>query len=241
MRIIIIRHADPDYAADNLTKDGLCEAKLLAQRLLKTDIDKIYCSVLGRAKATIAPYLELSGKTVEYKDWLREFDVPVKIPYLKKEKSCWDLLPDFVNRNTVLYNPEKWHTARFIKKSNLFCEYNRVCDEFDKILKDNGYERNGVNYTVHNSNHKTLVFCCHYGVGSVLLSHLLNCSPYTFWQNTVLLPSSVTTLHTEEREKGTASMRCAGIGDVSHLYAGNREPSFAARFCECFDDDTRHN
>lgn len=241
MRIIIIRHADPDYAVDNLTPVGKCEAQLLAQRLIKTQIDDIYCSILGRAKATIAPYLELSGKTAEYKEWLREFDVPVKIPYLEKEKSCWDLLPDFVNRNPVLYDPENWHTAEFIKQSNLFSEYNRVCNEFDTVLAKNGYIRQGVNYNVQTPNHKTLVFCCHYGVGSVLLSHILNCSPYTLWQNTVLLPSSVTEIYTEERRAGTASLRACAIGDTSHLFAGGNNPSFAARFCECFGDGTRHD
>ena len=49
------------------------------------------------------------------------------------------------------------------------------------------------------------------------------------------------TIVTEERRKGTAQFRCLGFGDVSHLYAGGEEPSFAARFCECYDDDTRHD
>ena len=61
------------------------------------------------------------------------------------------------------------------------------------------------------------------------------------WHNFVALPSSVTTIVTEEREKGIAQFRCLGFGDVSHLYAADEEPSFAARFCECFEDDTRHD
>ena len=46
---------------------------------------------------------------------------------------------------------------------------------------------------------------------------------------------------TEERRDGLASFRMTGFGDISHLYAGNEEPSFMARFCECYDDDTRHD
>ena len=66
-------------------------------------------------------------------------------------------------------------------------------------------------------------------------------SPMVLWHNFVALPSSVTTIVTEERRKGTAQFRCTGFGDISHLYAGGEEPSFAARFCECYDDETRHD
>lgn len=36
-------------------------------------------------------------------------------------------------------------------------------------------------------------------------------------------------------------MRATGFGDVLHLYAEGEEPSFAARFCECFTDEERHD
>ena len=35
MRILIIRHGDPDYANDTLTEKGHKEAKLLAEKLKK--------------------------------------------------------------------------------------------------------------------------------------------------------------------------------------------------------------
>ena len=82
---------------------------------------------------------------------------------------------------------------------------------------------------------------CHFGVACVLLSHLLNISPVALWQGFVALPSSVTTLYTEERQQGIASLRCCGFGDISHLYAGAEPPSFQARFCETFSNfEQRH-
>ena len=60
------------------------------------------------------------------------------------------------------------------------------------------------------------------------------------WHNFVALPTSVTTLITEERQKGIATFRTQQFGDISHLYVADEEPAFAARFCECFEDDTRH-
>ena len=39
MRLLIIRHGDPDYARDNLTEKGKREAKLLSEMLAKDKID----------------------------------------------------------------------------------------------------------------------------------------------------------------------------------------------------------
>ena len=42
MRILIIRHGDPDYINDTLTEKGHREAELLAERLAGEDIKKIF-------------------------------------------------------------------------------------------------------------------------------------------------------------------------------------------------------
>lgn len=56
-----------------------------------------------------------------------------------------------------------------------------------------------------------------------------------------LAPTSVTEVVTEEREQGTAYFRGLKVGDISHLYAGGEEPSFAARFCETYSNkEQRH-
>jgi probable phosphoglycerate mutase len=62
------------------------------------------------------------------------------------------------------------------------------------------------------------------------------------WHGTCAAPSSVTTLVTEERRKGVAYFRMSSFGDISHLYAGGEGPSFAARFCEAYDNvNERHD
>ncbi|MEE1019322.1 MAG: histidine phosphatase family protein, partial [Acutalibacteraceae bacterium] len=47
MRILIIRHGDPDYSIDSLTEKGFLEANLLADRLEHEQLDDIYCSIYG--------------------------------------------------------------------------------------------------------------------------------------------------------------------------------------------------
>lgn len=52
MRIIFVRHAEPDYANDTLTEKGWREAALLAERVSGWDVMDFYVSPLGRARDT---------------------------------------------------------------------------------------------------------------------------------------------------------------------------------------------
>ena len=241
MKILLIRHGDPNYAIDGLTPKGEREAELLSHRMIKEKIDAIYCSTLGRAKKTAEPTLQKLGIQAEYCEWLREFDyAKVQYPYLDKPSLAWDVMPSYMNQDRILYSSFDWKSAQMMQDSKMPELYDHVCQELDAVLARHGYERDGMIYRVTRSNHDTVAMFCHFGIMAALLSHLINCSPYSLWQNLVTLPTSVTTIYTEERQEGIAHFRCAGIGDLSHLYVANEEPSFMARWCECFEDETRH-
>jgi probable phosphoglycerate mutase len=241
MRLLIIRHGDPNYAIDGLTEKGQREAELLADCLCREPIAAIYCSTLGRAKLTIQPTLDRLGRTATYCPWLREFDYcGVTLPYERPQTLSWDQLPRYMNEHPELYSPTAWREHPVWRESGVPAAYDEVCASFDAVLEAHGLKRCGTQYEVTAPSHDTLVFVCHYGVSCVLLSHLMNCSPFSLWQHACAAPTSVTTFYTEEREEGTASLRCGGLGDTSHLYAAGEPVSFSARFCECFSDDTRH-
>lgn len=239
MRILIIRHGDPDYEKDSLTEKGWREAELLADKMEKLDIKAFYVSPLGRAQDTANVTLKRIGRKAETHKWLREFQAPV----FDKGKLCgpWDLMPSFYTKQDDFYNTEKWYNTDFMKKGRVKAEYDKVNKGFDKILCNHGYERCGKYYKVNAANTDIIVFFCHFGVECVLLSHLLNISPVSLWQGFCAAPTSVTSLYTEEREKGIAVFRCNAFGDTSHLYAGNEEAAFAARFCEIYDDMTQRH
>ena len=74
MRILLIRHGDPDYVNDTLTEKGRREAALLAKRAVSMNMGECYKSPLGRAKDTAAPCLEGTGKTAESENGLRGRD-----------------------------------------------------------------------------------------------------------------------------------------------------------------------
>lgn len=239
MRIRIIRHADPDYAIDGLTETGKKEAELLKDRLRKEKIDDIYVSPLGRAQLTARPYLLASGKTATTVDWLHEFN-RVTIQRESRLGTCWDLLPDEWEDKDALYDLDEWDKNLVEVKGSLSEEYAKVAKGLDEVLAKHGYVREGRHYKVILGNHETIAFFCHFGLECILLSHLFSVSPIPLLEHTVALPSSVTILYSEERRKGIASFRRSEFGSLEHLY-GKREPSFAARFCETFEDNTRHD
>ena len=49
MKLLIVRHGDPDYSIDSLTEKGWREAELLSEKLSKLDIKDFYVSTMGRA------------------------------------------------------------------------------------------------------------------------------------------------------------------------------------------------
>ena len=73
MRILLVRHAEPDYARDSLTPKGRREAELLSRRLCRLDVKAFYVSPLGRAQDTAAYTLSKVNRTAETLPWLAEF------------------------------------------------------------------------------------------------------------------------------------------------------------------------
>lgn len=242
MRLLLIRHADPDYENDSLTETGWREAGMLAEYLKNEAIEYFYVSPLGRARDTASLTLRHFGREAEVCDWLREFSAPIWRPDDREHQHiCWDWLPEDWADQPVLFDKDRWFEHPVMAAGNVKAEYDRVTAAFDALLARHGYVRDGGLYRAERPNHDTLAFFCHYGVGCVLLSHLIGASPMVLWHGLCAAPSSVTTVLTEERRKGVASFRVWRYGDVSHLLIRGEEPSFSARFCECWIDGTRHD
>ncbi len=241
MKLLLIRHGDPDYEHDDLTEVGRHEAALLAERIAPMPIREYYVSPLGRAKATAAPTLAKAGRTAVECDWLREFSPLIARPDSDRPRIAWDWLPQdwLADRRFLL--PEEWRENEIFRAAHVGEEYDRVIAGFDALLAGHGYVRDGLYYRAERPSEDTLAFFCHFGVSCVLMSHLMNCSPMPLWHGLVMAPTSVTLIRTEERRPGIAIFRAAQVGDVSHLYAAHTEPSFAARFCEVCGNGDRED
>ena len=241
MKLLIVRHGDPDYSIDSLTQTGWIEAELLSNRLTKLDAKAFYCSPLGRARDTAKPTLEKLGREAEICPWLREFPPKVDKPN-RRGSVAWDWLPQDWTSRDYFFDKDRWMDAPEFQKAGVAEAYKHVCDELDALIARHGYRREGNLYRAEQPNEDTIVLVCHFGLTAVLLSHLLNCSPMIFWHGGCAAPTSVTTLITEERREGIAYFRMGAFGDTSHLYAAGRQPSFSARFCEMYiNEHERHD
>lgn len=241
MKLIIIRHGDPDYSIDSLTPTGWEEAELLADRVSEMNVTAFYVSPLGRAQDTAAATLKKMGRTAETLDWLREFPARIVKAGAERDSVAWDWLPEIWTKIPEFYDREKWMHVPIFREAGIPEKVKIVTDGLDALLAKHGYERDGECYRAVRANEDTVVLFCHFGLECVLLGHLLGLSPMVLWHGTCAAPTSVTTVVTEERQEGIASFRMSSFGDTSHLYAVGREPSFSARFCETFArKDQRH-
>ena len=243
MKLLLIRHGDPDYEHDTLTEKGRREAGYLAERLSKLDIAAFYTSPLGRAKDTAAPTLARVGRQAETLDWLREFHAPIlRLDAGGERRVPWDWLPQDWTAVDGFYSPDRWYLHPVLEEAHVKEEYDRVTGGLDALLARHGYVREGRIYRAERPNRDTVALFCHFGVETVLLSHLLGVSPMPLLHGLCAAPSSVTTVVTEERRRRIAAFRVSAFGDVSHLYIHGEPPAFSARFCETFDDETeRHD
>ncbi|MBP3266185.1 MAG: histidine phosphatase family protein [Clostridiales bacterium] len=238
MRIVFVRHCEPDYTVDSLTPKGWREAKLLSHRVLNWNVDAFYESPLGRAHDTAKTCLDLRREHGKNSDvtvlpWLKEFYYQLKMPVTGEDVMCWDLMPSYFNGNKDLHDKDRWYDTDLMRSGNIRAEYEAVTSAFDELLKGYGYvRRSDGTYEVTSHNDKTIVMFCHFGVTALLTGHMTGVAPTCLWQNFFMAPSSVTIIGSEEREEGTASFRVQEFGSVSHLTDNNEPVSSSGYFAE---------
>ena len=233
MRLILIRHADPDYSIDSLTEKGWKEAEILSERIAGINVKEFYTSPLGRAKDTASVTLKKLNRTAIELPWLREFNAPVIDESTGKERHPWDFLPGEWTKIPEYYDNQHWYTAPVENGTGVRRHYGFTTGLMN--TEKHGYERDGNIYRAVNPNTDTIVLFCHFGVTCVILSHLLAFHLFAVaWF--CAAPTSLTTLVTEERRKGIAYFRVSSFGDTSHLYAAGEPPAFSGRYCEIYDN-----
>jgi len=241
LKLILIRHGDPDYTIDSLTEKGWKEAEYLSERIAKLDVRDFYVSPLGRARETAALTLKRMNRTATECAWLREFAPRINRPDREDSPVCWDWLPQDWVGDERFYRYDEWYEPSIMSEGKVGEEYRWVTENFDALLAKYGYVRDGHVYRAEQGNNDTLVFFCHFGVTCVLIGHLIGVSPMALWHGLCSAPTSVSTIVTEERRKGIVSFRMSSFGDTSHLYVKDEPPAFSARFCECWENDERHD
>lgn len=260
MKLIFIRHGEPDYSIDSLTQKGWKEADFLAKRTKDWQVTEFFCSPLGRAKDTATPTLKAHHRDAIILDWLKEFSYKIEDPTTGRIGVPWDFPASTWTTKPSMLDRNDWvHTDFLQQNPQIATEYPRVCSKFDGLLASYGYLRDGLYYRMPDAEERfitstvskngsistdhlpceeykepTLVFFCHLGIICIILSHLINI-PFPLLAHGFFLPTtSLTILSSEERWSNEAYFRVQAMGDVGHLLAQKEPVSPAGSFANPF-------
>ena len=233
MRILLIRHGDPDYSTDGLTEKGKREALLLRDRLIRLPLSGFYTSPLGRARDTARPTLDAFGAQAGVLSWLQEFPVHQWDEEQSRTHVIWDYLPVARERHPE-WKAEDWYRYEPFSRCDTGMAVRDVFSGLDELLANYGYVTNGNCWRVSDPGHRhtQIALFCHFGIACVLLSRLLHISAQQLLHGLYLAPASVTTAASEERADGLALWRCIGVGDASHLLNAGEPISYSGFFGE---------
>lgn len=140
------------------------------------------------------------------------------------------MLPSYYLTHPEYMDREAWRVSEVARCSDIIRVYDEVTGSLDKLLAGYGYIREGMFYRVERANTDTVTFFCHFGLTCVLLSHLLNVSPFSLWHGLALAPTSVTEVVTEEREQGIAMFRGCVSGMCTIFWPEGRSLRFRQGF-----------
>lgn len=259
MKLIFVRHGDPDYAHDSLTEKGVREAEILADRISKWKVTDFYTSPLGRAKATASYTLKKMNRTAETLEWTQEFYYPIDDPVTGRHGVPWDLVPSSWCNDVLMLSTDGWVQSDIMcVNPDIAVKYGEVCQKLDEFLKGYGYERETnfyrmpgkkevfitattspdnlthIDNPVCRNEEPVVVIFCHLGAICIMLSHLLN-MPFPLLAHGFFLPTtSLTILSTEERWSNEAYFRVQAMGDVHHLLKAGEPVSNAGFFASPF-------
>ncbi len=246
MRIIFIRHAEPDYANNTLTPRGFKEAELLSSRVPHWTVDRFYSSPLARAKLTAEPSLRIMGRTAEIVDWMQEFSYAIIDPVTGQKQVPWDFMPQYWTAETQLFDKNDFYRHPLLQSNP---EYEKAVlnlrTGLDSILAEYGYHRKDGYYEAEEEKTRgdddvTIVFFAHLGANLEAIGYLLDISPVVLQQAVYLAPTSVCILNSEKRQCGSipdntpaiAMFRAQVLGDVHHLLQAGQPLSESGSFAK---------
>ena len=235
MRILLVRHAEPDYTVDSLTPKGWEEAELLSRRMARFDISDFYVSPLGRARDTANCTLKKLGRTAEILPWLAEFRGTYPDPETGENRIvAWDVKPRLWTALPGVYESVSWLEAPVFERGSVREVWRETTEGVDALMARYGYRKDGPVWRCENNTDKTIALFCHFGISMAVLAYLMDLSPVVLWHRVLCLPSSVSEVVTEERVRGEVSFRITKLGDLTHLEEAGRIRSTAGLFPECY-------
>ena len=218
MRLLFIRHGEPNYELDCLTDNGVIQAQKLRERLEREEkIDAVYLSPMGRAQQTGRIYLEGKNIPTTTCDWLREFNDSALTPGYASPTPVWDWYPKYWTDVPEYYDNKAFADVPAVAGSSIPTHFKEACEGLDAVLAEHGLVRTGNMYTKTDSCDKTLAFFCHFGITCAMIAHLLGVSPVLTLQGLSAEPTAIAVLCTDDRFDKQVNFRLHSFGDIHHL------------------------
>ena len=225
MRLIFVRHGEPDYENDCLTENGREQARCTAERLKDEKISAVYSSPNGRARETASYTAELQGiKDIHVLDFMHEIDwgdvrensgaLPDRLEY---DGHPWTLAYKLLTEEPSYVGSADWDKHRYFSGNKCLGYYDMISGRFDEFLSGFGLVRRDGLYFCEKSCDDTIALFAHGGSGAVMFSHILSL-PFPFVLTT--LPYGVCSVSVIEfgAEVGRLTVpRLELFNDMAHI------------------------
>ena len=220
MRIIFVRHGEPNYALDCLTEMGVLQAEKAAQRLRSENIDAMFSSPQGRALQTAqAASRAYENMPVEKLDFMHEVSWgSLDGSPLFENGHPWAVSDELIRQGYDVMRRD-WESHPLFK-NNLVTDCVRlIAGKIDQWLSSLGYEREGLYYrnTLDGENRRTVALFSHGGSSTAALAHITNI-PFPYLCTLFHMPfTSLTILRFDPEPGSLCAPHLELSGDAKHI------------------------
>lgn len=222
MRIVFVRHGDPDYKNDCLTEIGRRQAELVAERLRGEGIEEIWASTQGRAIETAEASSRVLGLPIQTLDSMREVHWgSTDGEPLFAGGHPWEMVDELARRGYNLNSPD-WREHPFFRTNKVLSCVDTVERGIDDWLADHGYLREGAYYrhACEETEHHTIALFSHGGSSCAAMGHILNL-PFPFMIAAYHLEFTGITILRMDRKEGLGTLPCIELAnDGRHIVEG---------------------
>ena len=223
MRLIFVRHGEPDYEHDCLTETGKLQAAAAAERLSGEGISAIFSSPNGRARETAAAAAARLGLPVTVLDYMHE--ISWGGPGIPENGHPWTLSDRMLTDDNFDFFARDWRTHPSFAGNDALKYYDLVVSRFGELMKSRGYTQDGRRFFCDTDRDETVAVFSHGGSGAAALSGLLSLPfPYVL----CVMPydyTSVIILDFPVRKGEYVHPRLELFNDARHIRTGGSRPA----------------
>ena len=219
MRIVFVRHGEPDYARDCLTALGRAQAEAAALRLKEEGIREIWSSPLGRAQETAQAASRALGLPVRTLDFMQELSWgSTDGTELFGGGHPWAIVFEMTRQGIDLNGPD-WRELPFFRTNRLLECIERVESGVDGWLERYGYVREGAYYrrAEEEEPQRTIALFSHGGSSAVAMGHILNLQFPCACALLHIDHTGITVVQMESRAGGGTLSRLTLTNDARHI------------------------